>query len=147
MNDFDITMDNTLQFSGCSAPDQPTSDKSQERLRVTLANNLLTIAELRSDQSLGNRIYARRTLKIGDLTCFAILCELPAGAPAAGFFAADGTASLFSEKGTRRLRAAGTDTLNGGLCRGWIFDAVEVPAGATKPVESRAVKSDMTARA
>ena len=106
-----------------------------------LGSNLLSIAALKTpDGAPGSptlpveaRLYARRTLSLaepeisaqGGADCFMILPELPSGGSEEHFFPALGTVVIWRDSAGLRLRAAGTDKNGGGLCHGWIFDAVE----------------------
>lgn len=126
MNDFVIFMQNDLKFSECSAPHLPVRDGGPERLRVELQSDLLTIAEAREDGDTGSTIYAQRTLDFDNgSSTFMILPKLPDGVINNKFFPAMGTVVLNGDDGSRTMRAAGTDTNNGGACQGWIFNAVE----------------------
>ena len=125
MQDFSILMLNRLQFSTCCAPDQPTSAPREERLRVTLRSNLLTIAAVPTDNRTGNTLYARRTIVLDGVAIFVILPELPGTITDPNFFKATGSVVVFDGPGPRRLKAVGTDTLMK-ECRGWIFDAIEI---------------------
>jgi len=127
VSDFLAFMQNDLKLSACAAPDLPVRDGVQERLRVELKSNILTIADAREDGDTGSTIYAQRTLALeGGTDAFMILPALPAGIEDNKFFPAIGTVVLSRNDGIRALRAAGTDTNNGGVCQGWIFDAREL---------------------
>lgn len=126
MQDFSIRMTNRLQFSSCDTPWRPMTNPRIETLAVELRDDLLTLTELRDDGTLGNRIYAQRTIDLGSATTFVILPQLPPRVRDGSFFPALGTIVLFEtvDGEKRRLRAVGTDT-NSRRCRGWIFDARE----------------------
>jgi hypothetical protein len=127
MTEFATRMRNQLRFSDCDAPHQPLTKAHEETLDVRLDGDLLTITEVCDDGSLGNRIYARRTLDIAGTAIFMILPRLPSGTSDGFFFPALGTVALPATlPGAKRsLAAVGTDS-NSGHCRGWIFEATEI---------------------
>lgn len=126
MRDFSVTMLNRLRFSTCESPWRPITRARQELLAVAYRNDVLTLTELKADGSLGRRIYAQRSVILPGAMTFVMLRQLPSRLRDNTFFPASGTAVVFApaEGSPRRLSAVGTD-LNSGLCRGWLFDAVE----------------------
>lgn len=124
-SDFSVFMNNELQFSDCSAPGVPTTPVTKERLKVELNGQYLTIREAQDPDNLGNVIYAVKTLDVNSALTFGILSMLPPGVEESKFFPGNGTVSVHTEQGKLRLQAAGTDNTSG-MCRGWIFNAVEV---------------------
>jgi hypothetical protein len=124
--DISIFMQNDLKLSDCAFPDVPLRDGGSERLKVQIKENILTIAEAREGEETGSTIYAQRTLDLGGRTsAFMILPKLPDGVEDKKFFPAIGTVIFSGDTGRHSLRAAGTDSNNGGRCQGWIFNATE----------------------
>lgn len=129
MRDFSVTMLNRLRFSTCESPWRPITRARQELLAVAFRNDVLTLTELKTDGSFGSRIYAQRSVALPGAMTFLMLRQLPSRLRDDAFFPASGTAVVFApaDGSPRRLSAVGTD-LNSGLCRGWLFDAIETAA-------------------
>jgi hypothetical protein len=132
---FSIRMRNDVKLSSYERPSVATGVGRVELVRVALQDDLLTIADIKGErrdprkgvvESVGARLYARRTISLEGITTFMLLAQLPAGMRDDKFFAAEGTVALFDNapKGPRMLKACGIDRSNG-QCISWIFDAVE----------------------
>jgi hypothetical protein len=129
-----IRMLNEVKLSQCSRPSVPTARGHVELLRVELVGDLLSLAVVmgrkgkgRSDEALGVRRYAQKTVDMSDASAFMFLTEPPAGMTDEKFFPATGTAVLYDNDccGPRVLKACGIDR-NNGQCLSWIFRAVEI---------------------
>lgn len=133
---FSIQMLNDVKFSDCRRPSVPTANGRLELLRVELAADVLTIADIKGQcrkgcsrqvEDLGARLYALKTVDLAGATAFMFLTEPPADVTDEKFFPATGTAVLYDNDGSgpRVLKACGIDR-NNGQSLSWIFRAVEV---------------------
>jgi hypothetical protein len=133
---FSIRMRNDVKLSSNECPSVAIAVGRVELVRVELQDDLLRIADIKGErghprkgvvESVGARLYARRTIALEGVTTFMLLSQLPAGTTDDKFFAAEGTVALFDNapKGPRMLKACGIDRSNGQSIS-WIFDAVEV---------------------
>lgn len=134
--EFTCCMLNSVNLSLAEKPSVPTAKGRTELIRVTVRDDLLTIADIwgercKEDGSLveriGAKLYGRRTVIMDGATCFMLLEELPAGLADDKFFPAQGTAVLFEDqaKGSRMLKVCGVDR-NSGASQGWMFHAIDV---------------------
>ena len=132
---FSIRMRNDVKLSSSDRPSVATAVGRLELVRVELQDDLLTIADIRGErrtgvdkmvESVGARLYARKTISIQGVTAFMFLSQPPPGVADDKFFAAEGTVALFENapKGPRMLKACGIDRSHG-QCISWIFDAIE----------------------
>jgi hypothetical protein len=132
---FSIRMRNDVKVSSYERPSVATGVGRIELVRVEVQDDLLTIADIRGErrdprrgvvETVGARLYARRTIALEGVTTFMLLSQLPVAIQDDKFFAAEGTVALFDNapKGPRVLKACGIDRSNG-QCISWIFDAVE----------------------
>ena len=132
---FSVQMQNDVQLSNFDRPSVPTAVGRLELVRVELQDDLLTIADIKGErrtdesqvaESVGARLYARRTISLQGVTTFMFLSQPPPGVADDKFFPVEGTVALFDNapKGPRMLKACGIDRSNG-QCIGWIFDAIE----------------------
>jgi hypothetical protein len=132
---FSIRMRNDVKLSSSDRPSVPTAVGRLELVRAELQDDLLTIADIKGErragdskvaESVGARLYARRTISLEGVTAFMFLSQPPPGVADDRFFAAEGTVVLFDNapKGPRMLKACGIDRSNG-QCISWIFDAIE----------------------
>ena len=126
MLDFDVVMNNNWSTSDCTQPDVPVAGQPDEKLKIEVQGNLLTITKLADNGSAEARIYGRRIVVSGGIDVFSILPNLPDHIEDPIVFKANGTAVTFVEGGLHRLRAVGTDTNTPGKCGGWIFNATEL---------------------
>src|SRR5690348_12288775 len=103
-----MTMSNRFAFTDFDVPDRPISPEKDEVLEVEYDGALLKIGKVGMGGWSQDRIYARRTLSLGDSQTFMMLPGLPDGIDDDRFFPALGTVVFYDQQRPRRLRAAGT---------------------------------------
>lgn len=146
-----LLMCNELTFSDCAAPGLSKTAPENEALLINIRGTLMSVADLVTPEKMHacddanaqwqvkSRLYARHVMTLDkammnsahtvDTALFMILPQLPDdGGIEEHFFPALGTIAFWQDAdGKYQLRAAGTDTLNGGKCRGWVFKARQLP--------------------
>ena len=147
MSDFSVRMRNRLSFSRCEKPDVPVRNLGEEVIIVTRRGDLLTISdtglfdfsEPRHRTFAANlRIYATKTSETDGVITFKMLEKVQDHPDVQHFEVLESNASSCvletDAQGRRHLAAWGTDNGNvpvlmpgRSTCRGWIFDAVELP--------------------
>lgn len=134
--EFTCCMLNTVNLSLAEKPSVPMAEGRTELIRVTVRDDLLTIADIWGErcgqegalvERIGAKLYGRRTVIMSGATSFMLLSKLPPGIEDDKFFPAQGTAVLFEDltDGSRMLKACGIDR-NSGAPQGWIFHAIDV---------------------